>query len=58
MNVVHGSLKGGQFTTNGVAIQTAVTGQADKAIMVFDQRIVPLHPPAKEHYLEKFTLTN
>ena len=30
MNVVHGSLKGGQFTTNGVAIQTAVTGQADK----------------------------
>ena len=33
MNVVHGSLKGGQFTTNGVAIQTAVTGQADKAIM-------------------------
>ena len=33
MNVVHGSLNGGQFTTNGVAIQTAVTGQADKAIM-------------------------
>ena len=29
MNVVHGSLNGGQFTTNGVAIQTAVTGQAD-----------------------------
>ena len=33
MNVVHGSLSGGQFTTNGIAIQTAVTGQADKAIM-------------------------
>mgnify|MGYP001343146022 FL=1 len=33
MNVVHGSLNGGQFTTNGVAIQTAVTGQADQAIM-------------------------
>ena len=33
MNVVHGSLNGGQFITNGVAIQTAVTGQADKAIM-------------------------
>ena len=33
MNVVHGSLNGGQFTTNGVAIQTGVTGQADQAIM-------------------------
>ena len=33
MNVVHGSLNGGQIKTNGVAIQTAVTGQADKAIM-------------------------
>jgi multiple sugar transport system ATP-binding protein len=33
MNVVHGSLNGGQFVTNGVAIQTAVTGQADQAIM-------------------------
>ena len=33
MNVVHGSLNAGQFITNGVAIQTAVTGQAEKAIM-------------------------
>ena len=33
MNVVHGSLNGGQFITNGVAIPTGVTGQADQAIM-------------------------
>jgi len=33
MNVVHGSLNRGQFITNGVAIQTGVTGQADQAIM-------------------------
>ena len=33
MNVVHGSLNEGQFITNGVAIQTGVTGQADQAIM-------------------------
>ena len=33
MNVVHGSLNEGQFITNGVAIQTSVTGQAEKAIM-------------------------
>ena len=33
MNVVHGSLNGGQFITNDVAIQTGVTGQADQAIM-------------------------
>ena len=33
MNVVHGSLNGDQFITNGVAIQTGVTGQADQAIM-------------------------
>ena len=33
MNVVHGSLNGGQFITNGVSIQTGVTGQADQAIM-------------------------
>ena len=33
MNVVHGSLNGAQFVTNGVAIVTSVTGQVDKAIM-------------------------
>jgi multiple sugar transport system ATP-binding protein len=33
MNVVHGSLNGAQFITNGVAIETSVTGQVDKAIM-------------------------
>ena len=33
MNVVHGSLNGAQFVTNGVAIETSVTGHVDKAIM-------------------------
>ena len=34
MNVVHGSLNEAQFITNGVAIETSVTGQVDKAIML------------------------
>ena len=33
MNVVHGSLMGSQFMTNGVAVETAVSGQAEKAVM-------------------------
>ena len=33
MNVVHGSLNGAQFITNGVSIETSVSVQVDKAIM-------------------------
>ena len=33
MNTVHGSLDGSQFLTNGVAVETAVTGKAEKAVM-------------------------
>ncbi|MEO1026250.1 MAG: ABC transporter ATP-binding protein [Pseudomonadota bacterium] len=33
MNVIHGSFEGSQFTTNGVAIETNVSGRADKAVM-------------------------
>ncbi len=33
MNVVHGSLNGSQFVTNGVPIETSVNGQAEKAVL-------------------------
>ncbi len=33
MNVVHGSLDGSQFLTNGVHVETAVSGRAEKAVM-------------------------
>ncbi len=33
MNVVHGSLEGSQFITNGVQIDTSVSGRAEKAVM-------------------------
>ena len=33
MNVVHGGLEGNQFLTNGVKIETSVSGQIDKAVM-------------------------
>lgn len=33
MNVVHGRLDGSQFITNGVAVETTVSGQADPAVM-------------------------
>ena len=33
MNVVHGSLEGSRFITNGVQIDTSVSGRAEKAVM-------------------------
>ncbi len=33
MNVVHGSLDGSDFITNGVRIETSVTGKIEKAVM-------------------------
>ncbi len=33
MNVVHGSLEGSQFLTNGVTVETSVSGHAEKAVM-------------------------
>jgi len=33
MNVIHGRLAGSQFTTNGVVVETNVSGQAEKAVM-------------------------
>lgn len=33
MNVVHGRFEGSAFTTNGVSIETSVSGKAEKAIM-------------------------
>ena len=33
MNVVHGSLEGNQFMTNGVAVETSVSGKAERAVM-------------------------
>jgi len=33
MNVIHGSLDGAQFVTNGVRVDTPVSGKVDKAVM-------------------------
>jgi multiple sugar transport system ATP-binding protein len=33
MNVVHGSLEGNQFKTNGAVVETATLGRIDKAIL-------------------------
>ena len=33
MNVVHGSLEGNQFMTNGVSVETSVSGKAERAVM-------------------------
>ncbi|MEM7719702.1 MAG: ABC transporter ATP-binding protein [Pseudomonadota bacterium] len=47
MNVVHGSLEGSQFVTNGVRIETLVSGQVPQAVMGIRPEDCSIAPPAE-----------
>jgi len=47
MNVVHGSLEGNRFLTNGVAVETAVSGRAERAVMGIRPEDCTLAPPSE-----------
>jgi multiple sugar transport system ATP-binding protein len=46
MNVIHGSLTGSQFITNGVPVETTVKGQAEKAVMGIRPEDCTIAPPS------------
>ncbi|MEL6240891.1 MAG: ABC transporter ATP-binding protein [Pseudomonadota bacterium] len=47
MNTVHGSLDGSQFLTNGVSVETAVTGKAEQAVMGVRPEDCAIAPPSE-----------
>ncbi|MEM9584272.1 MAG: ABC transporter ATP-binding protein [Pseudomonadota bacterium] len=47
MNVVHGSLDGSQFVTNGVPVETDVSGKADRAVMGIRPEDCAISPPGE-----------
>ncbi|MDJ0631403.1 MAG: ABC transporter ATP-binding protein [Rhodobacter sp.] len=47
MNVVHGSLDGHRFVTNGVGIDTGVTGRVEKAVMGVRPEDCAIAPPSE-----------
>ncbi len=47
MNTVHGSLDGSTFHTNGVSIETAVSGKAEKAVMGVRPEDCEIAPPSE-----------
>ncbi len=47
MNVVHGSFEGSQFLTNGIKIDTTVSGKAERAVMGVRPEDCAIAPPSE-----------